>query len=476
MTEADAKKLEEQAAPIPPNPVAQIAATIDRLIHDARDVRLAARVCTAAAASYLLDEKLKVLEGLAEAVTSLGSTDSEERSNGIKHAIQTRRTSDRLQHTRLSETLSSSLFVQLFSLFDVFTGNLLRAFYSAKPALFSSIDRSIPFSDILQAASFRDLQDAVLDSEIEGIRRKSYIEQFEYFETKFSISLRKFSRWMDFVECSQRRNLYTHCGGIVSAQYRKICASQGYPDDKLPPIGTKLTLDTNYLVNACELIIEVAFKLGQTLWRKVLPENLQEADIHLRDTQYLALEAEMWDRARTIGKFGVDQKKWSTEVLRNMIAFNYAISLKFGSQEKEARSLVEVIDVSASAPAFKLAKAVLLDDFKAAKEIMIGCGKNDELVQEEAYHIWPLFKEFRGSPEFLSAYQEIYGYQFSSTLRARADETIVDLKASVQKARETVAVAEKQMRDSAAGLSEHTLSSESLRAEKANELPIVTNS
>jgi hypothetical protein len=39
-----------------------------------------------------------------------------------------------------------------------------------------------------------------------------------------------------------------------------------------------------------------------------------------------------------------------------------------------------------------------------------------------AYHDYPLFREFRDSPEFLSAYEIIYGYKYCEKLSELAEE------------------------------------------------------
>jgi len=45
-----------------------------------------------------------------------------------------------------------------------------------------------------------------------------------------------------------------------------------------------------------------------------------------------------------------------------------------------------------------------------------------ELIDERAYHTWPLFKVFRTSPEFLKAYEEIYGRPFIVELQKATNQ------------------------------------------------------
>jgi hypothetical protein len=49
-------------------------------------------------------------------------------------------------------------------------------------------------------------------------------------------------------------------------------------------------------------------------------------------------------------------------------------------------------------------------------------GKEGELIKEQAYHTWPLFKAFRTSPQFLKTYEEVYGRPFIVELQKVADK------------------------------------------------------
>ena len=186
-----------------------------------------------------------------------------------------------------------------------------------------------------------------------------------------------------FVECSQRRNLLTHCGGIVSEQYRAICKREGYPENKLAAIGDTIGLGAQYFLRTCELMIEVGLKLGQTLWRKLLPDELDTADNHLHSMQYEALRAAIWDRAKVFGEFAVGQRQMSTDVHRRLAIINYAIALKFSDEEAKAREVLARVDWSASNNDFRLAEAVLLDQFDDAAAIMRRIGKKGEYIRQD---------------------------------------------------------------------------------------------
>jgi hypothetical protein len=100
-----------------------------------------------------------------------------------------------------------------------------------------------------------------------------------------------------------------------------------------------------------------------------------------------------------------------------MAIINYAITLKFSGEEAKARGVLAAVDWSASSKDFRLAEAVLLDKFNDAAAIMKRIGKKGEYLKQGLYHVWPLFRDFRQTNEFMNAYQEVYGYPFVLQLK-----------------------------------------------------------
>ncbi len=234
----------------------------------------------------------------------------------------------RIHESELLNILLTGHLLTIFSSFDGYIGDLLESIYCKKPDLFKQLNRSMTISEMLQYKDVEDIKDIVLKSEIESFRRKSYIEQFENLENRFGLNLRKFQNWPLFVECSQRRNLFTHCDGVVSEQYIAVCENGNCEYDKSVKIGEKIKLDTNYLLDSCDIVIEVGLKLGQTLWRKIFEDELEQTDSHLQKVQYDFLVKEEWGCAKIAGEFAISQRNHSTDVLKTIMAVNYIIALK----------------------------------------------------------------------------------------------------------------------------------------------------
>lgn len=331
---------------------------------------------------------------------------------GIKKIREAQRESSRLSNSDVGETLERSLYVNIFSTLDQFTGDLISILYKKKPVLFKSINREITLADALQFDSLEELRQVVLDKEIECIRRNSYAEQFKDMEKMFSISLTKFDSWPKFIENTQRRNLFTHCDGIVSEQYLKACKSVGYKHQEEVQIGDQLDIGARYFLKACERTIEVSVMLGQTLWRKLFPDELEDADNHLHTMIFDLLHMERWGAAIKLSHFALNLPQNSSDQISKIYTINYAIALRGAGNKAASIKLLNKIDWSATTYDFKLAYAVLTEAYEESKELMIKIGKSGELISELSYLDWPLFREFRCTQLFLSGYEEVYGYAY----------------------------------------------------------------
>ena len=118
---------------------------------------------------------------------------------------------------------------------------------------------------------------------------------------------------------------------------------------------------------------------------------------------------------------------------QKIITVNYAQALKRNGAVEEAEKVLDEVDWSAAAAPFKLAKAVLMEDYQEASTLMKKIGPQEEFLTEDAYHTWPLFIEFRETDEFASTYLEVFGHPYALKLREKADQTSLEAADEAQK-------------------------------------------
>lgn len=388
-----------------------IAQALDVFLHRCTDIKFAAAIFVPIAGKFQVERHNQMVDEYKKGAAVLKRNDHSYAA-GMKQTQNAILQLKHLSKSKLPSIVESSLFLKLFSAFDAFTGDLLTAIYKKKPKLFESISRSLKVSEILEFKTLEEIQEVILREEIENFRRNSYVDQFKELESTFGLKLRAFEDWPNFVECSQRRNLFTHCDGKVSQQYIDVCEREAYKFQKRPTIGEELKLGPEYFLPVCDLVAEVALKLCHTVWRKLFPEELEQADDFLIDAIYERLETEDYKRAFAYSTFALGQAKISSDLHRRMFLINNAISLKFSGKSTEAQSTLTTEDWTSCSPDLRIAVDVLLDKFDDATHVMKKMGRSGQIITEESYHTWPLFKEFRSSPKFLTTYREIYGRPF----------------------------------------------------------------
>lgn len=423
---------------IPTKPAHLIAQAIENHIVRIWYLRDNALKITKLTAGSTIAELEKYKQILDENIKNIEDKPPYEKIIVQKNILDAFRKLDRMLKSELLSDLAMGHFLTLFATFDAFTGDLLTAVYEKKPELFKLLDRSMPISEMLTYGNVDDIKKIILASEVEAFRRKSYVEQFQALENRFGLNLRKFERWPKFVECAQRRNLFAHCDGIVSEQYISICSDNGF---KLPEgtiAGNKLNIHPDYLIESCNLIIEVILKLGQTLWRKIFPKELDLADRQLISIQYDFLTQSDWRCAIMAGEFASSLPDHSSTVNSIIQKINYIIALKNCNLDQQANILLDSEDWSALSHDFRLAEKVLREDYNSALAIMEKIGEKSDFVNETAYHLWPLFQKFRQTGQFLKGYKEVYGYDFATKLKEKAEESSTEAEEQISRKKEDI--------------------------------------
>lgn len=305
-----------------------------------------------------------------------------------------------------------NFLVSYVSEFDCFLGSLLRVLYTKKPELLNDSSRQITYVDLLSFESLDDAKENVLEKEIESILRKSHSEQFSTLENKFSIELRKdLNIWSEFIEITERRNLFVHANGIVSSQYIKVC-TQHRCDIKDVSVGDRLTVDSEYLSRAYKVIYEISVKLAHVLWRKLFPADRENADNSLNNVGFNLVSKGKNTLAADLLEFSVSLPKHHNETIKRMMAINLAQAYLRSDQKDKSQEVLKRFDWSATGYKFKLAVAVLNQDNDCAAKLLktvVGAG---DLSEEEIVE-WPLFKEFRKTESFFEAFKELFDKDYA---------------------------------------------------------------
>lgn len=324
------------------------------------------------------------------------------------------------------------LFLVLVSKWDAHVGDLLRWIYETRPEILNSSERSIKYSELRKIGNMKAARAKIVEEEVSAVIRESHIDQFEYMEKKLGIKLREnLTIWPKFVEVMQRRHLVAHTDGKISAQYLSVCKQNGVDLKRDSKLGKEIILEEDYLLDSCDCLTEIGFKLGQVLWRKLQPDTIRKAEKYLIDTTFEMVEGGQYGPAVNIMSFSLEKPmmfKSSDDRYRCIV--NLAQAYKWSDQGDDCRRVINNEDWSALDSRYQLAVAVLRDDYKEAAAWMKSIGP-DGNVRKEDYESWPLFREFRQSPEFLAAYRDVF--QTDIEVRSVPEEVSSYLDAASQR-------------------------------------------
>jgi hypothetical protein len=311
-----------------------------------------------------------------------------------------------------SKIIPESLFVSLISQYDAFLYRLFKVLFNIRPEYINSSERELAFSQLVTFKSIESARDYVIEKEIETILRKSHSEHFEYLEKKLSIQLRvNLPIWKTFIEITERRNLYVHCDGIVSSQYLKVCTDNDC-DIAGVELNQKLNVDLEYFKRAYECLYELCVKLTHTIWRKLIIEDLENADSKLNEICYELVNSKQFRLADILLDFACKQIKHFNESSKNLLIVNKSLSQYLQGNTKNALEIIESKDWSASSDDFKLAHLVLTDRNDDVYALMKKIGNTGE-VQIANYKTWPLFIKLREEQKFKETFKEIFNQEYS---------------------------------------------------------------
>lgn len=332
-----------------------------------------------------------------------------------KLSIENERMVQRLEkkHERantVSALLPSKFLISYVSEYDAFLGALIRRMFELKPELLNAGEKNISFSILKDLGSIDAAFQHVIEKEVESVLRNSHAEHFKWLERTCCVTLTKgLNSWPMFIELTERRNLFVHCDGIVSAQYLVNCKSHNckIPDDC--KVGSKLSADKRYLDESFQCLYEIGVKLLQVLWRKQFPNELDDADTSLINVSFSLIHEGKYTLAQKLLDFGAETlKNHASDSNRRIIIINRAQSYYHDNQKNKSNDILNREDWSSCSDEYQLCVNVLKEDFETSEKVMRRIGLNGQ-IKEADYLDWPIFREFRKQELFKLAFEQIFG-------------------------------------------------------------------
>jgi hypothetical protein len=321
------------------------------------------------------------------------------------------------QHINYCSHISRrNLIVSLVSEYDLLIDALIRMGFAIHPQILDSSERQFTFSELSKFETIEDARNSLIDKEVETVMRDSHSKQFEYIAKMFaSKDLDKIPGWDGVVEITERRNTFVHCDGRVSRQYLSVCKQNKV---KLPEdctLNSELDVDSDYFSRSYKNILKVGVILTHKLWRQFKKDEIEIADNHFINLCVRIIIEEDYDFALELLNFAeasLFYKGKTKNVNLMSIQLNKAQAHKWKGDRDKMNEIINNLDLSGASDEFKLAELILRDKFDEAAKLVERIGSDSDYISEKAYRVWPIFKEFRKSPEFLAAFEVTFCKEF----------------------------------------------------------------
>ncbi len=307
-----------------------------------------------------------------------------------------------------------STLISLISQFDAFMGSIIKIVLLRYPEILNECESNITYSSLSDFKNVNEIKNYIIEKKIASILRENHTYHFEWLEEKLKIPLRDgLSIWPTFIELTERRNLFTHCGGEISSQYITVCKKNNVPLDKKYKLGYELEVPPQYLDSAYKCLYELGVKLTHVIWRKLKLDDLDTADESLNNICYNLINRKSYSLADILLEFATNTlKKHTNKSILNCLIINKALSKKLNGNKKEAHKIINNEDWSASSNDFKLGKEVILDNNEKVFLLMKKIGKTSKFVDKASYRNWPLFREMKKNKKFQKTFKGIYKEEY----------------------------------------------------------------
>lgn len=320
--------------------------------------------------------------------------------------------------TRAIELVPPSYFVSLVSVYDSFFGGLVRCLYSICPEKLQDEDMTFCYRDLQKYDSLTDVKKRIIDKRVEKLLRDSHVEQIDWFASALGVStLRSFKGWPDFVEVTERRNLFVHANGTVSTQYMDNCKKHSALDSCILE-GNQLTVDKTYFDKAFKTLYKIAIMLSQMLLRIKYCEKAGQAcvgdiDKILIENVFDLIVDKHYDTAIDVSEMVLSNPKFSHNAFdRLFIVLNYAQSYKWSGNQEKCQEILDKEDWSAFTNELLIPKFTLEENYPEVYKRMRELGKGNKHISITSYREWPVFQKLREQEEFKNVFEEVFGEAF----------------------------------------------------------------
>lgn len=305
-----------------------------------------------------------------------------------------------------------SYIVSLVSAFDTFYAGIYRCVFQVHPNLLKGCEKQYTYKDLEKYETVSEVKSAIIEDIIEDALRENHKKQFELLAKAFGVkSLTEFKEWPDFIELTERRNLFVHTDGLVSSQYISMCKQNNYSVDDIE-IGARLGVDKQYFEKSFKLVYKISIMLTQILLNKLYVGNHyindEDRDRIIINNIFDLIQEQQYELAISLADFALQQQFKHNYKDSVYIILNKAQSYKWLKQDKQCEETLNELDTSALKDDLIIPILVLQGKYKEVYEKMLRLKQGSKILTKENYREWPIFHSIRKEKEFKETFKAIF--------------------------------------------------------------------
>lgn len=331
--------------------------------------------------------------------------------------------------------MPSSTLLSMVATFDSMVGDSIKSLLHAKPEKISNSERTISYRDLFSIGNLDEAKGRFIDEEVSKLLRGSHDEQVQYLEKLIDTKIRDhYSRWPNFLEIFERRNIIAHSNGIINNIYIDKCKSYLYPI-KEAKLGDAVKLDPKYLHKAIDILTEFGVLVWFVAWRKIAGHSEAQAYEKLNSIVFEAIKSKRFNLSIWLLDFALHrQPRNGGDLTTRMMFINLANAYKKKGNIDKCKETLGEMDWSATSDLFSLALASLKDDVEGASSLMAGLARSGKLTADQ-FREWPVFDWIREESTIEKAFEESFGEPLVQRIEettALVDSRVDDIPSSVE--------------------------------------------
>lgn len=303
--------------------------------------------------------------------------------------------------------LRSAMLLMMCAYFDRFIGDMMTAAFEIKPELRRALRREISFADLADLPSINSVHQLVVEKEIEATLRSSRAQQLSWFVSRCGMEPVDEILAAELTDVSEMRNLIAHHGGYVTNRVGFGSAQQQVGMLRHYRAGEPINVTREHIKHTHDVLFTAAVAISQFVWRNLREEQIDAADQSFHDITYTCLALEEFTLANRVLLLSKAFRETSAPARRLVNTVNLAQSYKWIGDQAGCRSVLETEEWELHDTAFRLAVAVLRDEWDVAESFMHECTR-EGLIDRSEFEDWPVFRAFRDTEHYHRAMETGY--------------------------------------------------------------------